>query len=172
MKSTATRVKPLPALAAYAPSVDFISAEGRAGLELQLKRLREEQLPAALMAAEQVREQTIIPGDTELYETLDALSQVEERIRNMTFALEHAVAVAERPSDPTTVGLYSRVTLKDPQGIHDTVQIVGDLDKDVAAGRLSHRSVLGTKLMGGRVGDLVVLGTPNGQTAYTITSID
>ena len=70
----------------------------------------------------------------------------------------------------SSVGLGSRVELKAGEKIV-TYTVVGPVEADPLAGKISDESPIGKQLMGKKVGDEVVIVTPKGEVAYQLISI-
>jgi len=52
-----------------------------------------------------------------------------------------------------------------------TYQVVGEIEADVKAGRISITSPLGRALIGKKIGDAVEVNTPGGGKSYEILSV-
>ncbi len=56
--------------------------------------------------------------------------------------------------------------------LEQTFTIVGSEEADLAAGKISYLSPIGSSLLGKKKGEEVAVHTPKGEVRYKITSID
>lgn len=96
-------------------------------------------------------------------------NQVESRIAEIEHILKN-VQLISHPKNPGKVELLNTVVLKNGGG-NKSVTIVGSVEADPIANKISDESPLGQALLGKGVGDNVQIKTPAGQTVYTIKSI-
>ncbi|HKI93615.1 MAG TPA: transcription elongation factor GreA [Gaiellaceae bacterium] len=84
-----------------------------------------------------------------------------------------AVRVVEADAANDVVDLGERVMLRDldTKAVHE-YQLVGSLEADPAAGRISAESPLGRTLIGLGAGDVVVVEAPKGQRRLRILAIE
>lgn len=94
--------------------------------------------------------------------------QVESRIAEIEDILLNAEIIKATKS--STVRLGSTVELKTGA---KTVKytVVGPVEADPLAGRISNESPIGVALMGKKVGDTVTITTPKGDIDYEVVSI-
>ena len=92
------------------------------------------------------------------------IAAIEQTLREAT-----VIEVADGASGRASIG--STVTIEDDDGIRTTFTIVGSTEADPAAGRISNVSPVGRALLGGRVGDDVVVATPRGEARYRIIEV-
>lgn len=96
-------------------------------------------------------------------------NQVESRIAEIEHILKN-VDLISQPTTPGTVELLNTVVLRNGDG-DKTVTIVGSVEADPIANKISDESPLGQALLGKQVGDKVEIKTPAGRILYTIKSI-
>jgi len=89
------------------------------------------------------------------------ISELENVLRNMQ--------IIKKPKSSGKVVLGSTVVLKDGKTI--TYQVVGTIEADPTAGKISDESPIGKALMGKAVGDKVELKTPAGGHTYKVIEI-
>jgi transcription elongation factor GreA len=89
------------------------------------------------------------------------ISELENVLRNMQ--------IIKKPKSSGKVVLGSTVILKDGKTI--AYQVVGTIEADPTAGKISDESPIGQALMGKAVGDKVELKTPAGSHTYKIVEI-
>jgi transcription elongation factor GreA len=98
------------------------------------------------------------------------LRGINQRILELADHLKHAMII--RPSkNVSSVELGSLVTIE-TSGRQKTYQILGSSETDPLAGIISHRSALGSALMGRRVGDKIKIKTTSKEIKYRIIKIE
>lgn len=107
--------------------------------------------------------------NAEYHAAREEQNQVESRISEIEHILKN-VKLIKQPTVPGKVELLNTVVLKNGSG-EKTVTIVGSVEADPAANKISDESPLGQALLGKQVGDKVQIKTPAGQILYTIKSI-
>jgi transcription elongation factor GreA len=96
-------------------------------------------------------------------------NQVEGRIAEIEHILKN-VDLISQPKNPGKIELLNTVILNGKSGQRKVV-IVGSVEADPAANKISDESPLGQALLGKQVGDKIEIKTPAGKTAYSIKSI-
>lgn len=88
--------------------------------------------------------------------------------------LEHILAnveVIKAPKGDSKIQLGSTVILKGKDGKTKEFQVVGTVEADPLAGKISDESPIGKALFGKQVGEAVEIKTPVETMAYTVASI-
>jgi len=150
----------------------FLTPEGRAKLEAELKQLREVRRPEV---AEQIRaskEFTDTDDNAEFEEAKNEQAFVEGRILTLEKMLANAVMIEANHQVHDAVGLGLTVTVRDEDGEDEKYTIVGSAEVDAIHGKISNESPVGRALLGKRVGDIVEVSTPNGALRLTVSAID
>jgi len=81
--------------------------------------------------------------------------------------------IAEPDAANDVVDLGERVRLRDlDTGARHVYELVGSLEADPGAGRISAESPLGRALLGRRAGDVAVVEAPKGQLRFRILAIE
>jgi len=97
---------------------------------------------------------------------------LEGRIRELEFLIRHAVIIEEDDGPNDIVRLGSTVTVVELSGSDaETFTIVGKVEANPRRGKISNESPLGKALLGHKVGDIVHVQTPAGETAFKIVGI-
>jgi transcription elongation factor GreA len=113
------------------------------------------------------------PGEAvSLQDAPEALALVERRIAQLRERIERARLV-EPDGSNGIVDLGERVRLRDLEtGEQVEYELVGALDADPAAGRISISSPLGNALLGLRRGEVADYDAPKGRVRFEILAID
>ncbi len=148
----------------------LLTPEGKAKLQSELEHLRSVRRP---QVAQQLRE-AVDEGDlTENSGYEDAKHEqafVEGRILTLETLLRKALVV-EAEADTDVVAFGSWVTVLERGSGEETFRIVGSAEVDPSNGRISNESPLGKSLLGGKVGEEVVVETPGGVRYFEILDI-
>lgn len=96
--------------------------------------------------------------------------RAEDRITEVDHILKN-VEVITTPKNGNKVHLGSKVTLKGTAGVTKQFQVVGTVEADPLAGKISDESPIGKALIGKKVGDEVDIITPAETSTYTVATI-
>jgi len=151
----------------------FLTPDGLKKIESQLDRLRNvrrhevaERLHNALAEGGELGE------DAEYEDAKNEQAFVEGEIARLETIISNARIIDEdAPKDEVSLG--NRVTLREKGSRTDEIyHIVGEAEADPSEGKISHRSPLGSALLGHKVKDKVTVQAPDGELVFTIRSID
>jgi transcription elongation factor GreA len=154
-------------------SATVITREGLARLEAELEQLKtagRDEIAERLRAA--ISTDANAAENADLNQARDEQALLERRIA----ILEHRIRTAE-PVDPDgqngVVDVGERVRLRDLEtGQRLSYDVVGSLESDVFAGRVSSSSPLGRALIGLRKGQVAVVNAPRGLRRLKILAIE
>ncbi len=150
----------------------YLTADGAKKLKQELEYLKgpaREDLAKRLRAAIQM-------GD--LSENADYTAAKEEqgflegRIQELEAILKDTVIIEHLNPDFEVVGIGNHVTIQEDDFPEEKYHLVGPQEADPAKGRISYESPIGTALIGHKVGDTVIVNTPNGQLKFLILAIE
>jgi len=150
----------------------FLTPEGRAKLEAELKQLREVRRPEVAEQIRSSKEFTDTDDNAEFEEAKNEQAFVEGRILTLEKLLANAVIIEANHQVHDAVGLGLTVTVLDEDGEAEKYTIVGSAEVDALNGRISNESPVGRALLGKRVGDVVEVNTPNGALRLTVSAIE
>ena len=151
----------------------LITPAGLARLEAELDRMRTD---GRRDAAERLRHAATTEAD--LTESADYRIALEEksRLEARIALLEQRLAeteIAEADHGNGVIDLGERVRLRNlDTGVRIEYQVVGTLEADLPAGRISAVSPLGRALLGRRRGDVVLVDAPGGVRRFKILRIE
>ncbi|MBJ3774988.1 transcription elongation factor GreA [Acuticoccus mangrovi] len=149
-----------------------MTAQGYASLESELKRRTSEERPKIIAAISEARAHGDLSENAEYHAAKEAQSHNEGRIAELEDMLSRAEVIDVRKLSGTTVKFGAHVTLVDEDTEQERkYQIVGDVEADVKAGRISISSPIARALIGKAVGDSVEVTAPGGARAYEITEV-
>ncbi|MEI7683311.1 MAG: transcription elongation factor GreA [Candidatus Saccharibacteria bacterium] len=145
-----------------------LTVEGIAELKAELA----EQISQRGPIAERIklaREFGDLSENAEYTSALNEQERVESRIAEVENILANS-KVIKKPTGDSKVQLGSKISLKGSGKTKD-FQVVGTVEADPLAGKISDESPIGKALLGKKVGDEVEIKTPAETTAYKVISI-
>ncbi len=144
----------------------------QAGIE-ELKKELEHAIAERSVIAEQIKTAREF-GDLAENAEYQTARLDQEKNEGRINELEHILAnveVIKAPKGDSKIQLGSTVTLKGKDGKTKEFQVVGTVEADPLAGKISDESPIGRALFGKQVGEAVEIQTPVETTAYTVASI-
>ena len=151
----------------------LITPAGLARLEAELDRLRTE---GRRDAAERLRHAAAAEADVTESADYRVAREEKDRLEARIAQLEQRLAeseVAESNGDNEVIDLGEHVRLRNlDTGVRIDYQVVGTLEADLRAGRISAVSPLGRALLGRRRGEVVLVDSPGGVRRFKILRID
>lgn len=167
-KSVTRRAPVRNAATRAAPAPTYVSEQGRADLVAELERLTTEERPEVIARVKAAREHGDLKENAEYEYARKEQSFMEGRITTLEQVLKTAIVVDDPGSE--TVGVGSTVVVE-VDGDRETWVIVGSLEADPVAGRISNVSPVGKVLMGRRAGESVTAASPGGEVVYRIVEV-
>jgi transcription elongation factor GreA len=140
-----------------------MTAGGHAALEKELKFRQAEERPRIILAIQEARAHGDLSENAEYHAAKEAQSMNEGRIAELEDKLGRAEVIDVSKLGGDTVKFGATVTLIDDDTEEKKVyQIVGEMEADVKAGKMSISSPVARAIIGKKVGDGVEVATPGG----------
>lgn len=145
------------------------------GLEKMIEELEYSKTTRRAQIAEQIKV-AISFGDLSENAEYDSAKNeqaaLEQNIAELEYTIRNAVVVDEKNISTDSVGFGATVRIVDMEdGEEEEYTIVGGPEANPNNGRISSDSPVGAALMGARVGDVVVVSTPNGPWKVRVDGI-
>jgi transcription elongation factor GreA len=150
----------------------FLTPEGRAKLEGELKHLREVRRAEVAERIRLSKESTDTDDNAEFEEAKNEQAFVEGRILTVEKMLANAVLIDQNPDLHDAVRLGSSVTVVDEDGEVEHYTIVGSAEVDPLNGRISNESPVGRALLGKHIDDVVEVAIPAGTLRLRVSAIN
>ena len=155
------------------PQPTFLTREGRAQLEAELKHLRSAKRQEVALRIKRAAELGDRSENSEYEDAKNEQAFVEGRIQELDLLLRN-VELIDDPAQarPEVVVLGSTVEAVD-LATNETVTytIVGPVEVDLAKGRISHLSPVGSALLGRAPGETLRISVPAGTLQLRVTQI-
>lgn len=146
-----------------------LTEAGKAELERELEELKSQRGAIAQKIAD-ARDFGDLSENAEYDAARTEQSQVESRIAEIEEILLNA-SIITNPRKGGKVSVGNKVSLKANNGKHVEYTIVGSVEADPLAGRISDESPIGQALLGKKVGDTATIVTPKGEVSYTVAEL-
>lgn len=153
------------------PSSKYITPEGKARLEEELRYLWKEKRPEVTKSVSEAAAQGDRSENAEYIYGKKQLREIDARIRFLSKRLDDMVAVDRIPDDQTQVFFGAWVELEDDEGEIKRYRIVGPDEFDVKQGLISLDSPLAKALLNKHEGDEVQVQGPHGVMLYYINKV-
>jgi transcription elongation factor GreA len=140
----------------------LLTDEGRKRLEERARRLETETIPTVLAAIEETEDDLSLQLEHDL-----AVRELEQ----LKYVLETARSIDEIPDDPDVVQIGDWVTIKTEDGETARHLLVHPAEAVLDANRVSAESPLAHAVLGGRVGDEVIIQAPSGPYPARIVEV-
>ncbi|MCX6812193.1 MAG: transcription elongation factor GreA [Candidatus Berkelbacteria bacterium] len=148
----------------------ILTASGRAKLEAELTKLKNEDLKEVAEQIKSARELGDLSENADYHQAREKQAFVAGRIEEIEWKLSHA-RMAEKSNGCNVVAIGCRAVLKSSDG-NENYEIVGATEADPAVGKISVSSPIAKAILGHKVGDKVAAETPVGEIKYEIKSIE
>ena len=149
-----------------------MTPKGFAALETELKHRQQEERPRIITMIAEARAHGDLSENAEYHSAKEQQSLNEGRIAELEDKIARAdiIDVAKLSGDKVKFGATVTLIDEDTEA-EKRYQIVGDMEADVKAGKVSVSSPISRALIGKKVGDSVQVITPGGGKSYVVVSV-
>ena len=149
-----------------------ITIAGHAALEAEFNRRQQVERPRIIQAIAEARAHGDLSENAEYHSAKEAQSHNEGRIVELEDMLQRAEVIDVSKLSGSTIKFGATVTLIDEDTEQKRVlQIVGDTEADVKAGKVSVTSPTARAMIGKAVGDTIEVNAPGGGKSYEIVNV-
>ncbi|NRG17711.1 transcription elongation factor GreA [Rhizobiales bacterium] len=149
-----------------------MTAAGYAMLERELKERTSVERPRIIQAISEARAHGDLSENAEYHAAKEQQSHNEGRISELEDKLGRAEIIDVSKLSGDTIKFGATVTLIDEDTDEEKkYTIVGDVEADVKAGKVSISSPIARALIGKSIGDSVEVAAPGGARAYEIIAV-
>ena len=153
------------------PGSPYITPEGARALREEHQRLWREKRPEVVKALSEAAAEGDRSENAEYIYRKKELAGIDRRLRYLSRQLDRIRIVDAMPADPERVFFGAWVELLDTDGAAFSYRIVGVDETDARSGWISVDSPVARALLGGRVGGVVSVDSPEGQRRLEIRAI-
>ena len=149
-----------------------MTPSGHVALEAELRHRQQEERPRIIAAISEARAHGDLSENAEYHAAKESQSHNEGRIAELEDKLSRAEIIDITKLNGTKIKFGASVTLVDEDTEEKkTYQIVGDMEADVKAGRISISSPIARALIGKDIGDTVEVMAPGGARSYEVVAV-
>lgn len=153
-----------------AEEVTYLTPEGKTEMEEELHRLKTVQRPELAQRLKEAVAMGDLKENADYHDTREKMSLLDGRIQRLEYILRNAEIIESGKTDDVQIG--SVVTIREEGIDEDEVYtIVGEAQANSLEGKISHKSPIGSALLGRKKGDKVRVETPNGEIIFKIRKI-
>lgn len=149
-----------------------MTAGGYAALGEELRRRQQEDRPRIIQQIAEARAHGDLSENAEYHAAKERQGQVEATIAHIEDQLARAQIIDPKTLSGDRVMFGATVTLLDEDDKEVRYQIVGQVEADAKAGRISYNSPLGKALIGRNVDDEVEVTVPSGDKYYQVAKVE
>ena len=146
-----------------------LTPQGYLDLETELNELKTVVRPRVIKDLKDARAQGDLSENADYDAARDEQAQVEARIKELEYKLEHST-IAEG-SKEGVVAVGSTVVIVDEDDEEDEYSIVGSMEADPFENKISNESPIGKAIIGHKIGETVMVESPNGSYKVTIKEV-
>ena len=149
----------------------FLTSEGYLELENELHYLKTEKRKEVTQTLKEARALGDLSENSEYEQAREDQANLEKRIIEIEYTLEHATVIDNTESDGTVgVGCQVKLKYEDDDDI-ESYKIVGSQEADPFNNKISNESPIAAAIMGKKVGDTVEVSSPDGVYSVQIVAI-
>ncbi len=150
--------------------VIYLTPQGFLDLEAELNDLKLNKRPAVIQALQEARALGDLSENAEYDSARNEQAQVEGRIKELEFKLEHCQVMDGGNKDIVSVGSTVTIDYVDDDDT-EVFSIVGSMEADPFENKISNESPIGKAILGKKVGDICDVPSPNGSYQVKIVKI-
>jgi transcription elongation factor GreA len=148
----------------------YVTEEGKAGLEEELRHLQEVERPRIIDLLHEVKSGGDWMENTEQMMFEDELAFVDRRIQELEDMVLDS-QIIQPDHDNSIVNIGDTVDIQDEDGESETYTIVGFAESAPSEGLISNESPLGKALLSHKVGEEVTVIAPAGEMKFRIIAV-
>ncbi|MES3031106.1 MAG: transcription elongation factor GreA [Patescibacteria group bacterium] len=149
----------------------YLTSEKLQEFTKELDFLKTDKRKEVAEALEYAKKLGDLSENAEYNEARQDQAEVEDRINHLEHVLKSAVIVDVQHGDTAMIGSTVKVQKTGDKDVR-TYKIVGSEEADMASGKISNLSPIGSALLGKKKGDTFSFSTPKGKTEYKLIGIE
>lgn len=149
----------------------FLTSEGYLELEQELQYLKTTKRAEVTQTLKEARALGDLSENSEYEQAREDQANLEKRIVEVEYALEHATVIDENKNDgKVSIGCQVELQYEDDDDT-ESYKIVGSQEADPFNNKISNESPIAAAIMGKKVGDTVEVSSPDGVYSVRIVAI-
>ncbi len=148
----------------------FLTKEGLDELNKELDNLTKVVRPEIVNAIKEARALGDLSENAEYHAAKERQSQVEGRIRELEYLIEHATIIEEGDNSEVRIGSTVEIKYISDDEVEE-YKIVGSTEADPFENKISNESPIAKAILGKKIDDVVSVDSPNGNYEIKIITI-
>ncbi len=150
-----------------------MTAAGLARIKQELSNRKSVERQSIVRAIAEARKHGDLSENAEYHAAKEAQGMNEAKIKDLEHKVSRAQIIEIADLSGDTVMFGATVTVMDEEtDIESTYQIVGEVEADAQAGKISHTSPIARALIGKEAGDSVEVRIPSGEKYLEIIKVE
>lgn len=150
---------------------NYLTSEKAQEFQKELEYLKTEKRKEVAENLEYAKKLGDLSENAEYNEARQDQAEVEDRINHLENVLKSAIILDGQRGDVATIGSTVKVQKNGDKEVR-TYKIVGSEEADMALGKISNLSPIGSALLGKKKNDNFSFTTPKGRIEYKLISIE
>ena len=147
----------------------YLTQTGLDEMKKELDELKLVKRPEVIQALKDARALGDLSENAEYDAARTEQAMVEGKIQELEAMIENAIVIGDVKSDKVIIG--SNIKLKYDDGEIEVYTIVGSKEADPFQNRISNESPIAKAIINHKVGDTVMVASPNGEYSVSIIEI-
>lgn len=148
----------------------YVTVEGLAEMKSELENLIQVKRPEVINALKEARALGDLSENAEYDAARNEQAQIEARIKELENMLENAKVIENVNTSEVSIG--TKVTIEYVEDEEEEeYSIVGVKEADPFNNKISNESPIARAILGGKIGDIVSVDSPNGKYDVKIVAI-
>ena len=148
----------------------FLTQTGLDEIKKELEHLKLVRRPEVINALKEARALGDLSENAEYDAARTEQAEVESKIMELEVMVENAVVINEVTTDKVSVGNSVKIKYVE-DGEEEVYSIVGSKEADPFENKISNESPIARAIIGGKIGDIVTVDSPNGKYDVEIVEI-
>ena len=150
----------------------LLTKEGYEEIKDELNDLINVKRPANIEAIKEARALGDLSENADYDAARNEQAEIEAKIKKLETILENVQIIESVNTDEVGVGTTVKITYIDDEDDVDQYKIVGSQEADPFESKISNESPIAKALMGHKVGDVVLVESPNGNYEVKVIEIN
>ena len=148
----------------------YVTIEGLEKMKSELEYLKMERRPEVIQSLKEARALGDLSENAEYDAARAAQAEVENKINELEFNIEHAVVISEEKTDKVSIGSSVKIKYVDDGDVEEFT-IVGSKEADPFDNKISNESPIAQAILNKKAKDKVLVDSPNGKYEVEILEI-
>lgn len=148
----------------------YVTIDGLNEMKKELEELIQVKRPEVINALKEARALGDLSENAEYDAARSEQAQIEARIKELEAMLENAKVIENVNTNEVSIGTKVKIEYVDDEDVEE-YSIVGIKEADPFNNKISNESPIARAILGGKIGDIVSVDSPNGKYDVKIVAI-